>query len=104
MVKAHILQKLHEHQKAILTINEGRQLDLADRYMNNICVKFQLRGLKPELAEATMKSFMGTESTPYDLQNMWFEIEMARCFLHKGEYAPGLRHINFVQKQFEDMY
>ena len=47
---------------------------------------------------------MGTESTPYDLQNMWFEIEMARCFLHKGEYAPGLRHLNFIQKQFEDMY
>lgn len=51
-----------------------------------------------------MKSFMGTESTPYDLQNMWYEIEMARCYLHKGEYAPGLRHLNFIIKQFEDMY
>ena len=29
---------------------------------------------------------------------------MGRCYLHRGEYGPGLRHIHFVQKQFEDMY
>ena len=104
MVKALILQRQHEHPQAIKIINEARQLDKADRYMNNICVKYMLRGLHPEMAENTMKSFMGTESTPYDLQNMWYEIEMARCYLHRGENGPGLRHLNSIQTQFEDMY
>lgn len=104
LVKARILQRQHEHLAAVRTINEGRQLDLSDRYMNNICIKFMLRALKPEMAETVMRSFMGNESTAYELQNMWYEIEMARCFLHREEYGPGLRHLQFVQKQFEDMY
>lgn len=74
MVKAHILQRQHQHPEAVKIINEARQLDKADRYMNNICVKYMLRALKPEMAENIMKAFMGTESTAYDLQNMWFEI------------------------------
>lgn len=47
MVKAHILQRQHQHPDAVKIINEARQLDKADRYMNNICVKYMLRALKP---------------------------------------------------------
>ena len=74
MVKAHILQKQHDHCESIRAINEARQLDLSDRYMNNICIKHMLRAMRPEMAETVMRAFMGSESTAYELQNMWYEI------------------------------
>lgn len=41
---------MHNNIEALQTINEARQTDLADRYMNNICVKYLMKCMKPSLA------------------------------------------------------
>lgn len=58
VIKAEIEYKLHRNVDAIKTINEARKTDLADRYMNNICIKFILKCQKPSLAEDILKLFM----------------------------------------------
>lgn len=47
------------------TINEARKTDLADRYMNNICIKFLFKCMKPALAEDVLKLFMRDEASLY---------------------------------------
>ena len=51
MTKADIEYKMHNNFESLQTINEGRKTDLADRYMNNICVKYLFRCHKPQRAE-----------------------------------------------------
>lgn len=51
MTKADIEYKMHNNFEALQTINEGRKTDLADRYMNNICVKYLFKCHKPQRAE-----------------------------------------------------
>lgn len=43
LVKADIEYRGHNNFAALKTINEARKTDLADRFMNNICVKFLMR-------------------------------------------------------------
>jgi hypothetical protein len=47
LVKADIEYKQHNNIQALKTVNEARKTDLADRYMNNICVKYLMRCEKP---------------------------------------------------------
>ena len=51
VIKAEIEYKMHNNLEALKTINEARKTDLADRYMNNICIKFLFKCMKPSIAE-----------------------------------------------------
>lgn len=103
MTKADIEYKLHNNFQALQTINEGRKTDLADRYMNNICVKYLFRCQKPQRAEEMLKLFMRDEASLYELQTQWYIIEAGKAFLQMKDYNAGLRHLNFIEKQFQDM-
>ena len=96
VIKAEIEYKLHRNVDAIKTINEARKTDLADRYMNNICVKFLLKCCKPSQAEEILKLFMRDEASMYELQNQWYIIETGKSFLKLRNYPAGLRHLNFI--------
>jgi len=39
----------------------------------------------------------------YELQNQWFIIEVGKAFLRMKNYPAGLRHLNFIEKQFQDI-
>ena len=103
MTKADIEYKMHNNLESLKTINEARKTDLADRYMNNICVKYLFRCHKPKQAEEMLKLFMRDEASLYELQNQWYIIEAGKAFLKMKDYAAGLRHLNFIEKQFQDM-
>eukprot|EP00919_Chromeraceae_sp_WS-2016_P041802 GHVR01099529.1.p1 GENE.GHVR01099529.1~~GHVR01099529.1.p1 ORF type:complete len:275 (-),score=25.64 GHVR01099529.1:669-1493(-) len=94
---------MHNNIQALQTINEARKSDLADRYMNNICVKFLMKCLKPMLAEEVLKFFMRDEASLYELQTQWYIIEAGKSFLKQRNFEAGLRHLNFISKQFTDM-
>lgn len=104
VTKGKIHNRLHNSKEALQTINEARKMDLADRYLNNLTVKFMFYSGKIQLAEDTMKLFIKDESSTYDLQNMWYEIEEGRAYLKARQFGPGLRHLKMVHKQFQDMY
>lgn len=94
---------MHNNLEALKTINEARKTDLADRYMNNICIKFLLKCMKPHLAEEVLKLFMRDEASLYELQNQWYIIEAAKSFIKMRNFPAGLRHFYFVEKQFQDI-
>lgn len=85
------------------TINEARKTDLADRYMNNICIKYLMKCKKPHIAEDVLKLFMRDEASLYELQNQWYIIEAGKSFLKQRKFAPGLKHLQFIDKQLRDM-
>lgn len=85
------------------TINEARKTDLADRYMNNICIKYLFKCLKPSLAEEVLKLFMRDEASLYELQNQWYIIEAGKSYIKQRNFPAGLRHLYFVEKQFQDI-
>ena len=86
MTKADIEYKMHNNIEALQTVNEARKTDLADRYMNNICVKYMFKCRKPQLAENMLKLFMRDEASLYELQNQWYIIEAGKSFLYMKEY------------------
>ena len=102
MVKAEIEYKLHRNFECLQTINEARKTDLADLYMNNICVKYLMKCEQTDLGEQVLRMFMRDDASLYDLQNHWYIIEAAKGFLKKGNFAAGLRHLEFINKQFQE--
>lgn len=74
---------MHNNIEALQTMNEARKTDLADRYMNNICVKYLFKCQKPNLGEDVMRLFMRDEANAYELQNHWYIIDAAKSFLKK---------------------
>jgi len=94
---------MHNNIEALKTIDEARKTDLADRYMNNICIKYLLKFMKPTIAEDVLKLFMRDEASLYELQNQWYIIEAGKSYLKQKNFPAGLRHLNFVEKQFQDI-
>ena len=94
---------MHNNLECLKTINEARKTDLADRYMNNICIKFLLKCMKPALAEEVLKLFMRDEASLYELQNQWYIIEAGKSYIKLRNFPAGLRHLHFIEKQFQDI-
>ena len=70
--------------------------------MNNICVKFLLRCEQADLGENVLRMFMRDDASLYELQNHWYIIEAGKGLLKKGNFEAGLRHLDFINKQFQD--
>jgi hypothetical protein len=77
---------MHNNVNCLKTIDEARKTDLADRYMNNICIEYLLKCLKQSIAEEVLKLFMRDESSLYELQNQWYIIEAGKSFLKQRNF------------------
>lgn len=86
--------------------NFARKLDLADRYLNNKGIKYNLLNDKIQEADTLIKLFLrdASDGNVHDLQTMWYEIEVGKSHLRKQEFGPGLRQLKFIEKHFNDMY
>jgi hypothetical protein len=102
LVKADIEYKQHNNLQSLKTINEARKTDLADRYMNNICVKYLMKCEQSDLGENVLRIFMRDEASLYELQNHWYIIEAGKSLLKQRNLEAGLRHLDFISKQFID--
>lgn len=65
LVKSEIEYKQHNNFQSLKTINEARKTDLADRYMNNICVKYLMQCEQPDLGETVLRLFMRDDASLY---------------------------------------
>jgi peptide alpha-N-acetyltransferase len=70
--------------------------------MNNICVKYLMRLEKPDLGEVVLRLFMRDDANIYEMQNQWYIIDAAKSFLKQRNFESGLRHLDFIAKQFID--
>jgi len=109
IAKAKLLKHMGEFEKSSDQMEEARSLDLADRYLNTLSVKYYLRASKIEDARKILSIFskLEPEPVPYsnniiDMQVIWYEQEEALSFLRKGEVEKALHKLNLIDKHFAE--
>ncbi|KAF0695761.1 Aste57867_13451 [Aphanomyces stellatus] len=104
--KARILKHAGDYDAAATIVDQGRQLDLADRYINNKTTKYMLRANRIAEAENTIALFTRHEGDPqqnlYDMQCMWYELAAGRAQFRQANDGPALKKFAAVEKHFND--
>ncbi|RHY97196.1 hypothetical protein DYB35_001707, partial [Aphanomyces astaci] len=104
--KAVILKHAGDYNAAATVVDQGRQLDLADRYINNKTTKYLLRANRIAQAEDTIALFTRHEGDPqqnlYDMQCMWYELAAGAAQFRQLHAGPALKKFVAVEKHFND--
>ncbi|KAK8216168.1 N-alpha-acetyltransferase-like protein 15 [Phyllosticta capitalensis] len=102
MTKARIWKHLGSTPKAAEIMNQARELDEKDRYINTKCAKYQLRNNQNEDAIATMSKFTRNEAVGgalgdlHDMQCMWYITEDGEAYLRRGEIGLALKRFQAI--------
>ena len=110
MTRARILKHQGATAEASKAMNEAREMDLKDRYINTKCAKYQLRNQEHETAIDTMGMFTRKEAAGgplgdlTDMQCVWFLTEDGESYLRQGKYSLALKRFATVQNIFETWY
>jgi tetratricopeptide (TPR) repeat protein len=105
--KARIYKHLGDTVRAAELMNQARELDEKDRYINTKCAKYQLRNNQNDLAIATMGKFTRNEAVggPFadllDMQCMWFITEDGEAYLRRGKLNLALKRFKQIFDIFE---
>lgn len=106
MTKARIWKHYGNTQKAAEIMNEARELDEKDRYINTKCAKYQLRNNENEKAIDTMSKFTRNEAVGgalgdlHDMQCMWYLIEDGEAYFRQGELGLALKRFQAIYDIF----
>eukprot|EP00123_Amoebidium_parasiticum_P017809 comp23996_c0_seq1/m.42678 comp23996_c0_seq1/g.42678 ORF comp23996_c0_seq1/g.42678 comp23996_c0_seq1/m.42678 type:complete len:829 (-) comp23996_c0_seq1:215-2701(-) len=105
--KARIYRHAGDYQKAADLMNQARELDTADRFLNSKCVKYMLRADRVKEAEETVGLFTreGVDQVDnlVDMQCMWFEQRCGDSYLRQRKYGNALKNYHQVEKHFADI-
>lgn len=89
-------------------MNEARELDLQDRFINSKCAKYLLRIGKIEEAEKILGLFTRKDVTPAqdltDMQCQWYTLESGFAYLRKKDYGRALKKFHIIEKFFNDIF
>jgi peptide alpha-N-acetyltransferase len=103
MTKGRILKHAGDYIQAMDVLNEARELDLQDRFINSKCSKYMLRADKMAEAEKTVVMFARADiSDPLndlvDMQAMWFILEAGESHLRQNQLGRALKRFHQVEK------
>jgi peptide alpha-N-acetyltransferase len=106
--KAQIYKHQGEIQKAMEIMNEARELDLQDRYINTKCTKYMLRNGKVEEAISTITMFEKPDAVDKvkdltEIQSIWFIAESARSFYRSNQLGQALKKVYQVDNYYNIM-
>ena len=91
---------------AVACLDRGRDLDRADRYINNQTTRYMLQAGMEQEALQRISMFTRHEGNPeqnlYDMQCSWYELELAACLARKGDWGRSLKKYGAVVKHFHD--
>lgn len=107
MTRARVLKHEGKVEEASKAMNEAREMDLKDRYINTKCAKYQLRNSEHQTAIDTMGLFTRKEAVGgplgdlLDMQCVWFITEDGEAYLRDGNLALALKRFKSVYDIFE---
>ncbi|KAI7862607.1 NMDA receptor-regulated protein 1-domain-containing protein [Spinellus fusiger] len=108
MTKGRILKHAGKKEQAMQVMNQGRQLDLQDRFINSKCAKYMMRAGHIEEAEKTISLFtrrdVSTLQDLIDMQCQWFSTEEGLAYADKKEYGKALKRFHTVDKFYSDIF
>jgi N-alpha-acetyltransferase 15/16, NatA auxiliary subunit len=94
-LKARLLRAAGDIKTAVDTLDQGRDLDRQDRYINNQTTRYMLLAGMEEEALKRISLFTRHEGNPeqnlFDMQCSWYELELAACMRRKGEWGRSLK-------------
>jgi tetratricopeptide (TPR) repeat protein len=108
MIKARILKHAGAYLEASNVMDQGREIDLQDRFVNSKCVKYLLRAKRIADAERVVCLFTKPDakdplSDLIEMQNIWYTTESASSFLPKN-VGKAVEKCLAVDKIFNDVY
>ena len=105
-LQARLLRGLGLLDQAVDVLDAGRELDLSDRYINNMTTKYMLMAGREEEALKRISLFTKEAGDPernlYDMQANWYELGLAACLHRKKDYGRALKKYFAIVKHFED--
>lgn len=104
--RGRLLKLCGDYSGAASAVDEGRALDLQDRYLNNKSTKYLLRADRIDDAVATISLFTKHEGDPQkylaDMQCSWFEVEAGDAHSRAKNWGQALKKYASVQEHFKD--
>lgn len=118
MAKAKIYKHAGDLNSAMEWMNQARELDLQDRYVNSKCTKYMINNNQIRLAEKTISLFTNAASAlkpdaPKDdnpnpdlieMQCMWYSTAIGKSYKSTGDYGLALKSFHQVEQHFVDIY
>lgn len=107
MTKARIWKHLGDPRKASENMDQARELDPRDRYINTKAAKYQLRNDENEAAIKTMGMFTRAEAVGgpladlHDMQCVWFLTEDGQSYARQRKYGLALKRFTSVYNVFD---
>ncbi|CAG8494448.1 1112_t:CDS:10, partial [Scutellospora calospora] len=103
MTKGRIIKHGGNLNEAMKVMNEARELDLQDRFINSKCSKYMLRNDQTEEAEQKIGLFTrGDAPDPLtdlaDMQCMWFVLEEGESYIRQKQWGKALKRFHQIEK------
>ncbi|OXA45499.1 N-alpha-acetyltransferase 16, NatA auxiliary subunit [Folsomia candida] len=107
MCKGRIYKHMGDMNTAAQWMDEARELDTADRFINSKSAKYQLRANRVEAAAAVCGKFTREGASPMEnlneMQCMWFQTECALAYQRLGQLGDALKKCHEVDRHFTEI-
>lgn len=106
LFKARILKHAGAPKQAADLVNKTREMDLADRYLNNKATLYLLRAGQIDDAQKLINVFTKIEPDTYnnifEMQVSWYEQAEGEAWIAKGDFGRALKRFTDIEAHFKD--